>query len=318
MVINQKRSISYNGIEIDRNELNLIIHRLLCELNQNGSKVNEYSAKKSKLIQQLQSDIDGMNEINSSETLRRYFEIIFQLEKCQLKMEQYQLERSDIEMELYLTKKIILNMISYGSTNGIRYCSRFRSMVKRNLSKLKQRTLGAEKNKTSLRRIVNFFIELPFDTKSFGRKNALYQSEQNFLTDKSFDLFDEIKQKMRSKLIALQKNQKSNENCSRKLSIEYDVLREKLKQFYQYHLEEMIAEQQKLDSYLKNRVRASEIQIQIVSLDEMIRWHRQQYRNTMERLKVLSQKIHLINSSRESETFENYKINKDFNIRSVL
>lgn len=61
MVINQKRSISYNGIEIDRNELNLIIHRLLCELNQNGSKVNEYSAKKSKLIQQLQSDIDGMN-----------------------------------------------------------------------------------------------------------------------------------------------------------------------------------------------------------------------------------------------------------------
>lgn len=50
-------------------------------------------------------------ELVKSPILKQYFDIIFQLERCQQKMEQHNLERSDIMTEMYMTQQIILNMV---------------------------------------------------------------------------------------------------------------------------------------------------------------------------------------------------------------
>lgn len=192
------------------------------------------------------------SELVKNPVLKRYFDIIFQLERCQQKIEQHNLERSDIMTEMYMTQQIILNMVQIkkfspttaslvrslkenlmkfneklenttteneaaavtGKQAGILAIKNFISIL-RNSSSINADKFKHHKNcSINCKTKVNEEIKDETDKKFLSPKISRMARivDELQLKTKSLDPYVETVQRMKAKLSALRKHRKINEN----------------------------------------------------------------------------------------------------------
>ncbi|KAH9501235.1 hypothetical protein DERF_012096 [Dermatophagoides farinae] len=304
------------------------IHDLLNELNQYGAMVNECSKKKYLLVKQLQNEIDHIHELGKIPVLSEYFQLLFNLESCQQRIEQHELDISDIVTEMCMTKHIIINMVQIdqqtrllanskqnsSSTSSLVLLNWKKNMVKKINNQTKRRNSIIDdddddesnniiaKSNGSSKILKNLFKFLRNSPKTYNKnhrncsirsihKSSLIDDDDDNNTAFNDPTFETI-ERLKMKLKFLSKHRQSNEQCFRQLIQDCLSLKQELKQYYQQHYKELTENQQNLNQYFRYRLRTNELQSQIVTMDQSINDYRQQYRNTMDRIQTLSNTIH--------------------------
>ncbi|XP_027196030.2 uncharacterized protein LOC113790548 isoform X2 [Dermatophagoides pteronyssinus] len=302
------------------------IHNLLNELNHYGTMVNECSKKKSSLIEKLQNEFDQINEISKIPVLDEYFQLLFNLELCQQKIERYEMEISDISSELYMTQLIIVNMLEIEQqtqmlANSKRNSSSKSSLdFKKNVAKkinkkskqnsilnnddgdnnddVSNRNITQSNNSLNVLRNLFKFRNRNSQTNHKNYRNCSLRSNKSLIDDGDLnekminDPYVETIEHLKMKSKLQHKHRQLNEKCLQQLIIDCFSLKQKLKHYYQKHHQELSANADNLDQYFRYRVRTNDLQTKIVQMNQSIDTYRQQYRNTMDQIHTLSNSIH--------------------------